>query len=306
MGTGNRRSALSYIPGYKNNAVLQLIIFSGSAYLALAISWSIIMIVYSGSWTNFNTYFLPNISLGSVATFQHHWWTIFTYGWFQQPNSFLELASGMLWLYCFGSVVQMLIGPKHVIPLYAYSLIAGGIFYMAAQLLPGQLANIPISFLSGRAGIIGMAVAAFTLTPNYKFYLTETFTIPLLVIFLLFCGLAVTTCYEPGIGFSAPILLLNIGGSIMGFVYVKLTKAGYQPAGWAYSLAAAIEGSVTPKARPTLVRQKSIAGNTYSVYQPKQGISQRLIDEILDKINQKGYDSLSNEEREILQRAGRE
>ncbi len=306
MGTGNRRSALSYIPGYKNNAVLQLIIFVGSAYLALAISWSIIMIVYSGSWGNFNTYFLPNISLGSLATFQHHWWTIFTYGWFQEPNSFFELFSSMLWLYCFGSVVQMLVGPKHVVPLYAYGLFAGGVFYILAQLLPGNLANIPSTFLSGRAGVIAMAVAAITLTPNYRFYLTPTFSIPLFIVFLAFCGLTVTTCFEPGFGFSFPILLLNMGGALLGFAYIKLTKAGYQPAEWAYSLAASIEGLVTPKAKPRLISQKGAGGNTYSMYQPKQGISQRLIDEILDKINQKGYSALSKEEKEILLRAGRE
>jgi hypothetical protein len=42
------------------------------------------------------------------------------------------------------------------------------------------------------------------------------------------------------------------------------------------------------------------------MYQTSQGISQHRIDEILDKINQKGYNSLTKEEKEMLLRAGSE
>lgn len=302
MASVNRKSALSYIPGLKNNAVLQLIIFSVGAYLALAISWALIMIVYSGSPANFSTYFLPNISLTPLSVFTSHPWTILTYGWFQHPNSFMELLSSMLWLYCFGSVVQMLIGPKHVIPMYAYSLCIGGLLYVVAQFLPGSAGAVMPAFLGGRAGIMGFAVAALTLTPNYRFYITETFSIPLMIVFLIFTGLMIL-----GSGFNLPILALVAAGGGMGFLYVKLLKSGYQPAEWAYRLMGTVEGWVTPKEKPGLKKQKGAFGsNTYSMYQPKQGISQRLIDEILDKINQKGYNALTKEEKDILLRAGRE
>ena len=36
------------------------------------------------------------------------------------------------------------------------------------------------------------------------------------------------------------------------------------------------------------------------------GLTQNRVDEILDKINQKGFDSLTKEERDILTRAGKE
>ena len=36
---------------------------------------------------------------------------------------------------------------------------------------------------------------------------------------------------------------------------------------------------------------------------PKQGITQSNIDDILDKINQKGYDALSKEDKETLIKA---
>ena len=111
------------------------------------------MIVYQGSTANFSTYFIPNLALpSSLTAFKSHWWTLFTYGIFQFQNTFFELLSNMLWLYCFGSVVQMLVGHRQVIPLYLYCLLTGGVFYVLAQLLPGELGKCPAYILGPRAG----------------------------------------------------------------------------------------------------------------------------------------------------------
>ena len=299
MSTGQKRSALSYIPGYKNNAVLQLIILSGVAYVMLAVTWALIMIVYSGSDLAFKDYFVPNIAIGSLTAFKGHWWTVFTYGWFLYPNSFWELLSNMLWLYCFGSVVQMLVGPKQVIPLYAYCLVTAGIFYVIAQLLPGRMGEVNSVLLGGRAGLMGMAVAAVALTPNYRFYLTEKFSIPLMIVAGVFVMLMLI-----GAGLSFPVYIYLAAGGGMGFVYVRLLRAGYRPAEWAYQVIHKIESLVTPSQK---FQQKKITLSTgRRGYEPKQGISQRRIDDILDKINQKGYNSLTRDEKEMLLRAGRE
>src|ERR1700722_15676584 len=101
MNTRQKRSALSYIPGYSNNAVLQLIIASGVAFVMLGVSWAIIKIVYEGNDANFYQYFIGNIALPALPAFKAHWWTVFTYGWFHF-SGFFELLSNMLWLYCFG------------------------------------------------------------------------------------------------------------------------------------------------------------------------------------------------------------
>ena len=45
MNSGRKKSALSYIPGLTNNAVLQLIMFSGVAFVMLGLSWGVMQIV---------------------------------------------------------------------------------------------------------------------------------------------------------------------------------------------------------------------------------------------------------------------
>ncbi len=301
MSTGRKRSALSYIPGYTNNAVLQVIIYSGVAFVMLGMVWGIIQIVYQGDATNFDKYFLANVALPSLAGFKAHWWTIFIFGWFHF-NGFFDLLSDMLWLYCFGSVVQMLVGHRQIIPLFIYSFMAGGVVYLLAQLLPGDLGKCPPQILGPRAAMVGMAAAAVALTPAYRFYITETFRVHILVVAGIFAFLMIMSS-----GFYLTVFLMLVGGGLMGYAYIRLLKAGYRPGSWMYSFAARLESVFTPNERALSKKRVLRAGDMRdSMFDAKSGISQRKIDDILDKINQKGYNSLTAEEKEFLMRAGKE
>ena len=302
MDTGRRRSALSYIPGLANNAVLQLIIASGLSYVMLSLVWAVITLVYQDQG-NFNQYILPNLAMPStLLAFKAHWWTVVVYGWMQYPHAFFELLSNMVWLYCFGSVVQMLVGPKQIIPLFAYSLFFGGVAYVLALLLPGELGKTTAYLLGPRAGLMGMAAAAVTLTPQYRLYLTETFSIPLLVVAGVFAFLMVI-----GSGFYLPVIIVLIAGALTGFGYIKLLHAGYRPGHWMYQLTNKIASTVTPD-EEALRRKNSNKRNEVlnKMYEPRNGVSQSRIDAILDKINQKGYNSLTADEKETLMRVGKE
>lgn len=309
MRMSQRKSPLSYIPGLKDNAVLKLIIFSGVAYMLLAISWAINMMVLQGEWDIFNKYFVPNVALGDVHNFGSSWWTILTYGWFQFPNTFMELLSNMVWLYLFGSLVQMLVGGKHIVPIYVYALTMGGVVYMLAQFIPGKLGmpafvnsggSIYAAYLGPKAGIVAMAVASITLAPKYKLYITPTLSIPLMGVAGVFIALALIFS-----GTNFPSLLMVVAGGIVGFGYIKLIQAGYRPAQWAIDLINKIESVVTPK-NSTETRDRVGIRIKNKVYAPINKVSQSTIDEILDKINQKGYNALSKEEKEMLLRAGKE
>lgn len=297
MKTGWGKRASLYIPGYANNSVLQLIIISGVGYAIMGITWAVMIIVYGGSDNNFYNIFLPNFSLAPLSVFKSHWWTILTYGWFQYPNSFMELLSNMLWLYLFGSVVQMLIGKRHIIPLFAYCIVFAGISYILVQLLP--LKVVAPSILGAKAGIVGFAVAAVTLSPNYRYYFTETFSVPIVLVAGVFILLAFLST-----GFMLPMIAFLLGGGITGYVYVRALKNGYKPEEWMYNTIHKVEMLVTPKENTKRPRT-SASKMSFKRRDNMPNASQKRVDEILDKINQKGYDSLTKEEKEILVKAAK-
>lgn len=296
MRTDLKRSPLSSIPGYGQNAVLQLIIASGVGFVMFHFTWTIIRVAGAEDSLFYNL-FTVNTGLADVHHIMSKFWTIFTYGWVH--NGFWELFSNMIWLYAFGSIVQMLVGYRQLIPLYVYSLAVGAIFYELSQLIPGIDLHSALYF-GGIAGVISFAVAALTLSPHYRFHFTQHFSIPLVVIAIIFFALAILNT-----GLRVPGIALLLGGAATGFSYVKLLQNGYRPGAWVYNIFDRMNDAVTPDeyAGRNKGRRRSEVLNAVS--ESKQTGDEKKIDDILDKINQKGYNSLTKEEKEILMNASK-
>jgi len=284
--------------GYEDNAVLKLVFFLAGAYIMLALTWATFMIVNT-TGDNFNIYIIPYISLPHLSQIGSHWWTVFIYGLFHVPNSFMNMLTNMLWLYTFGSVVQMLVGRKQVVPVFLYSMVAGGIFYMLAQLLPGEMGKCPPYVVGPRAGLVGMCVAAYTLSPKYRFWFSETFSLPIAVVAGVFAVLMLL-----GTGYWVPVMAMIAGGGLMGFIYVRLLRAGYRPGEWMYDAGDWLTGLVTPANEKITKNQRGTKWPEQQMHTRRE--AEQRIDAILDKMNQKGFDALSSEEREILKKAAQD
>ncbi len=284
------------IPGYNQNAVLQLIVATSAGFIMYhCVRVGLIVFGQQAvvATSNVDAY----VALQPFEGFTKHPWTLLTYGW--AHHSFWEWFTNMLWLYCFGNVVQNLVGYRQVIPTFIYGEILGGIFYVLTWYIPG-LHVAPMSLLTANAGIMALAAATITIAPKYRFYIGEHFSIPLMVVVGIFIALNGLVHYA-----FLPLLMLCIGGLLAGFLTMRLLQRGTQPGAWIYSLLDKINDSATPddfKPRPG--RRKEIMRMTRK--QQQEELTDRNVDEILDKINQRGYSSLSAEEREILMRASKQ
>jgi len=283
-----------HIAQYSRNAVIQLIAASGIGFVGVQLLW-ITMIVYAVPEARANELSFYHIGMPGLELLRERWWTVFTYAWCHK--GFWEWLSNMLWLFCFGNVVQMLVGYKQIIPLYIYAALAGGLAYAGIQFIPGMELPSQALYMGAQAGIMGMMVAATTLSPRYRLYLSDYFSIPLLLVAGIFTFLMLLNNLH-----STPALGLLAAGALTGFAYIKLLQGGYRPGEWAYNLLSRAGKAFTPAdERP---------GKRHPLRRPGvnavQGrdLSQKNIDRILDKINEKGYDALSSEEKEILRRAG--
>jgi membrane associated rhomboid family serine protease len=298
MNTLDRRTTSSRIPGYSQNAVLQLIVASGVGYVAV-LAVSVTLVVFGKERHVADSLVMPFVALPAASDFLHHPWTILTYGW--AHSSFWQWLTNMIWLYTFGSVMQNLLGFREVIPTYLYGLTLGALAYLGVQLIPGIAAPLPL--MTAQAGVMALAAASITMAPKYRFYFGEHFSIPMLVVAGLYFALNLLVYAH-----SIPMLVLSLGGLLTGYLVVTLLRNGYRPGAWMYDLMGTINDSVSPDERKLnkIRQQRRQQTIPLTRKQADREVSQNRVDEILDKINQYGVQSLTQEEKDVLQRAAKE
>lgn len=304
--TSNKYSPSPFSRYYENNATLQLIMGLGAAFVIFHFVIAVMRVMHFSEAEILNTV-VAYTTLPSLSEFNWRVWEVFTYGLFHmKQTAFVEIGfwsmfSNMIWLYCFGSVVQVMIGYRHVIPMFFYCVIAGGIFYLAAQVVPAWSVPANVYIGGAQAGVVGLAVASVSIAPKYRFYLAPHFSIPIIVVVAIFGVLMMLN-----VGFRPAPLMLIAGGGLVGFIYITFLRKGYNPGEWIYGIFKKVGSSVTPKEdayRKYNQRRNEVLN---SGRHSSRTIDEQRVDDILDKINRKGYNSLTKEEKEILLRASKE
>jgi len=293
------RSYSPLAPNYKHNAVLHLVIFCAVCFILLHMVSVILTVISSEPKLVFGTKVLPAVALQSSDTFVHRPWVLLTY--FLGHESFWNLLSNMLWLYCFGSVIQSLVGHREIIPLFILSGLVSGAVYLIFTFSWPQMPGRNMLLLTAQPGIIAFAIAAITLAPKYKYYLGERMAIPL---WLLICVYIMLSCLSL-INNQVSVLVLLGAAALSGFGYIKLLQSGYKPGAWLYRIGNRVGSIFTPKDEqpwPNRVKEQ----NRQAIKMKKEQYSEEYIDSILDKINQKGYGALSAEEKDALMKASKE
>ncbi len=296
-----RKSARPSIPGYHENGALQLIVMSGTTFIAFHFVRVVMLIVGMQKTEVFNALF-PNIGLSTIPVFKQKFWTIITYGWVH--HGFFDWFTNMIWLYCFGSVLQALAGYRQLIPLFTYALIIGGCFYIGSEWMSHDTFGSPgVYFMGANAGIMALAIASLALNPRHRMHFSATFSVPLVLIVGIYVLLNILV-YIPK---QLNAMMLCLGGGLTGWGFTALLKAGLRPGEWVYDLWSNLEKMATPD-DVALGEKKSNKRMEIlrHMYEPKKGITQQRIDEILDKINDRGYHTLSGEEKDILLRASKD
>ncbi|MCY7420812.1 MAG: rhomboid family intramembrane serine protease [Chitinophagaceae bacterium] len=239
------------------------------------------------------------------ATLATRPWTLLTY-MFTHYNIWL-LISNLLWLWCFGYILQDLAGNKKLIPIYLYGGFAGGIFFMLTiSAFPGLRANIAniAPMMGAGPATVALAVATTAISPKYKIFPLINGGIPLWVLSAIFVLIHFTTSGISHPGFAAA----DVAGGLMGFVFVWQMQKGNDWSDWMINLTKWIEDLFNPekKHRKKVEKQRLFYKPTKQPFQKTPHVTQQRIDELLDKINQKGYNFLSDEEKDFLKKASKE
>ncbi len=233
-------------------------------------------------------------------------WTILTYMFSDTGNNLMRILSNMLWLWAFGFVLQEMTGNDKIIPVYIYGGVAGGVVFIAAyHLIPASRVNVDHAALLGaNAGTMAVAMATTALSPNHKFFtmIRGGISIWVLMLVYLFIDLAGVASA------SAPYSLSHLAGALAGFLFVVFLRKGKDGSVWMNRFYSWVMNLFNPHKnnRPSAREKMFYNTGNRKPYEKTSNITQQRVDDILDKINQRGYHFLTDEEKEILKKAAEE
>jgi membrane associated rhomboid family serine protease len=289
--------------GQDNNALIALISINGIGFAILGLI-KLVYLVVESSAAAFASEILPWFVLpAKLSTLAKAPWTILTYMFVH--TGIISTFTNMLWLWAFGSILQDMAGNKKLIPIYLYGGVAGAfIFIISNYSIPHLRPFIDIYSLSGAsASIMAVAVATTAMAPDYRFFKMLNGGIPIWVLTVLYIIIDFA-----GIGMGgASFYLAHVAGGLAGFLFIVSLRKGRDGSAWMIRFYDWSMNLFNPdKKRPTPQKTKEKmfykTGNQ-KPFEKKSIITQQRVDEILDKINQKGFSLLSEEEKNILKRA---
>lgn len=231
-------------------------------------------------------------------------WTLITH-MFAHDNVW-KVFTNMLWLWCFGFILQDLSGNKKIVPLFVYGAFGGAIAFMLAyNLFPALQEQVPFAVLSGAsASVMSVAVATTMLSPGYRIFPLLGGGIPLWVLTVIYIISDLLTVSISDSG----TLITHIAGGITGALFILFYKKGYDWGGWMNNFFDWVNDLFNPNMpkKGTNIKEDLFYKATGAPFKKTPNVTQDRIDDILDKINQQGYSQLTEEEKELLKRAGKE
>ncbi len=287
--------------GDDNNALMALVGINALIF----VSFGLIQIIYYLTQSSASAFhyeilrwFIIPAKLSTLATLP---WTVFTYMFVHVGVIYTVI--NMLWLWVFGTILQDLSGNTKIIPLYIYGGLAGALVFIATSYAFADLRNqIEYSFmLGGNAAIMAIAIATTTLSPDYRMFRMLNGGIPLWILTALY--IVIDVAGSEGTANK----LAHLGGGLTGFLLVVSLRKGYDWSLWMNHVYDWFLNLFNPDKKP--LRQDKIKEKVFyntggqKPFVKRPVITQQRIDEILDKINQKGINHLSDEEKNILKKA---
>lgn len=291
----------SFINNIKNDAfhgnyLTRLLYLNIGIFLMYSISNAIVSI------STAEVGFIPKLADDVLALPSSPWklvtrpWTILTY-MFTHFN-FRHILFNMLILYFSGKMLMEYLGQKRMLALYIYGGIGGGVLYIILYNISPLLGTG--SMVGASAGCIAVLVAGATYLPNMPVRLWGIFEVKY---WMLAAGIVLLDILGLT-GTNAGGHIAHLGGAIVAYFFIRSMRNGHE---WNVYLFQVID-----TIRNMLYRSKrkrkgfKFGEQNYSHFEEVKTNDTSKMDAILDKIKDKGYDSLNKEEKEYLFKISKE
>ncbi len=275
---------------YRTGGMVQKLIFWNIGCFLLSL-----VFFYSFSVGKFQIPYWIALS-SDIGTFVKAPWTLVAFNFFHY--GFFHLIFNLLVLHFAGRLFSTYFTDRQLLGVYVLGGIFSGIIFMLSYIIIGKA-----GLLVGASGaIMAILLSATTYAP---FMLLR---IPLIGIVKLwhvtFVILLLDLIQLPLDNTGGHIA--HLGGALFGFLYIKFLKSGTDLSkGISMILDFFVNLSKPKKKTPFKKVHRNTTKKAVNSFQDNKDLTQKQIDDILDKISKSGYDSLTKEEKEFLFKAGK-
>ena len=221
-------------------------------------------------------------------------WTIITYSFVH--NGFFHLFWNMILLYYISRMILNLFSPSTFINVYFLGVIVGGILFLFSYSFFPVFKGDISSMGGSSAGVMAAIIFMCTYSPDNEIRLFF-FNLKLKYIGILFFVFDIIQIPYGNSGGH----IAHVGGAILGFFYARNLINGRD-----------IGSSFEYLWKFFFRKRKNKEGKAFfqdnpKIYKkPDKSEKQKRVDAILDKISKSGYESLSDKEKNFLNRYGEE
>lgn len=225
-------------------------------------------------------------------------WTFITYMFLH--IDFFHILFNMLWLFWFGKIFLEFLSKRKLLATYLCGGLAGGVLYVLFyNYFPVFAETKEFSFaLGASASVMAIVTAISFYVPRYAVYL---FLVGRVRIVYIAVALFILDFFMIRSGNSGGHIA-HIGGALYGLAFVYIYQKNSYMKEFIMqmrSFRSKLRRSKT-KSEPFDRPGRPLTDEEYSIQKMER---QKKIDNILDKISQSGYESLTREEKEFLFRS---
>ena len=223
-------------------------------------------------------------------------WTLITYSFLH--GSFMHILWNMILLYFVSRMYLNLFSEQQFLKNYLLGVLVGGLVFLIGYNLFPVFNGMYPPLVGASAGVMAVLIFVATYTPNQEVRLL------FINVKLQYIGIALVVVDILQIpNGNAGGRLAHLGGAFIGFLYANQLQKGNDIGSGLdriWNFISSLFVAKKAKNMHTVHRSETVSKN-----KTKNG-QQQKIDAILDKISTSGYESLTQEEKDFLFRAGKD
>lgn len=227
-------------------------------------------------------------------------WSILTYAFFH--GGIFHILFNLIILFFISRLFLTFFTQKQLLNVYLVGALFAGLIYIFSYLIFPALISNRANLIGASGAVMAVMFATTTFAPQMQVRLLLIGNVKLWHIALFYLIIDLISLSSSNSGGH----IAHLGGALFGYLFVKYLQRGTDITAWFGGFMDYVSnGFKTDNKKKHFKKVYHNAAPKAAPKAPKDK-TQQQIDEILDKISQSGYDSLTKEEKEFLFKAGKE